>query len=133
MEIKMKDRFSIFVTAFICAICALPATAQASDHLHRAACQQALLGANGDNDAQAFAPGYFSVRWYDGFTVRSDSDRLIVTAYLHFSYPHEPASVRAVGYCMGDDDHIVDKMGRGYLSRPEGWGSYPIYNGEVPG
>jgi hypothetical protein len=95
-----------------------PTAHASSGYVHLLNCQQALLGANGDNDIQQWLNNHtpFNIHHssWDGYT-RYNNVRLVV--YVAFWKADGSWWGTRAGYCMGDDSNIVDTFDR----IPYGW------------
>lgn len=94
------------------------ARASSSSYVHQANCQQALIGANGDDDVH-FSGALKAFDW-DGY-VRYGNTRFLQWVNLYMGptldAPYDHWLLGQPFYCMGDDSAIVDKA----FSPPAGW------------
>lgn len=95
-----------------------PTARASSSYVHQANCQQALLGANGDDDVH-FSGALKAFDW-DGY-VRYGNTRFLQWVNLYMGptldAPYDHWLLGQPFYCMGDDSAIVDKA----FSPPAGW------------
>lgn len=85
-------------------------------YVHQANCQNALTGANGDNDVARYMGEHASIyAWGWQLYVRYSNTRFV--QFISFYWRNGVGSSVEAGYCMGDDSSITDSV----QNAPAGW------------